>query len=94
MNEVNFKKNLDNKCQVFTPKDYVKELLDSVEYKEDILHKRILENSFGDGNILVEIVKRYIKNAKKLKYTNMQIKKMLENNIFGFEIDEYHFQKC
>jgi putative site-specific DNA-methyltransferase restriction-modification protein len=94
MNEVNFKKNLDNKCQVFTPKDYVKELLDSVEYKEDILHKRILENSFGDGNILVEIVKRYIKNAKKLKYTNMQIKKMLENNIFGFEIDKYHFQKC
>lgn len=94
MNEVNLKKHLDNKCQVFTPKDYVKELLDSVEYKEDILHKRILENSFGDGNILVEIVKRYIKNAKKLKYTNMQIKKMLENNIFGFEIDKYHFQKC
>ena len=94
MNEDNLNNNLENKCQVFTPKNYVKELLDSVEYKEDILNKRILENSFGDGNILVEIVKRYIKSAKKLKYTNIQIKKMLENNIFGYEIDRYYFQKC
>ncbi|WP_064592251.1 Eco57I restriction-modification methylase domain-containing protein [Streptobacillus moniliformis] len=88
------KKNISNKCQIFTPENYVKELLDSVEYCKNIVNKTILENSCGDGNILVEIIKRYIKEAKKLKYSNERIKNGLENNIYGFEIDEKQFKKC
>lgn len=60
-------KNIADKCQIFTPENYVKELLDSVGYCKDILDKTILENSCVDGNILVEIVKRYIKEAIKQK---------------------------
>lgn len=93
MKKIN-KKNIANKCQIFTPENYVKELLDSVGYNKDILNKTILENSCGDGNILVEIVIRYIEEAIQLKYTNEKIKDGLENNIFGFEIDKNQFEKC
>lgn len=87
-------KNITNKCQIFTPSNYVKELLDSVSYCKNIVNKTILENSCGDGNILVEIVRRYIEEAVKLKYSNEKIKNGLEHNIFGFEIDKKQFEKC
>ncbi|MXN88471.1 Eco57I restriction-modification methylase domain-containing protein [Pasteurella canis] len=82
------------KSQVFTPENYVKELLDSVGYCKNIVNKTILENSCGDGNILVEVVKRYIEEAMKLKYSNEKIKKLLENNIYGFEFDKVQFRRC
>ena len=56
---------MNKKCQVFTPRDYVNELLDSVGYKENLYGKRIIENSCGDGNILVAVVQRYIDDCKK-----------------------------
>ena len=87
-------RNIVNKCQIFTPENYVKELLDSVGYCKNIVNKTILENSCGDGNILIEIVVRYIEEAMKLKYSNEEIKNGLENNIFGFEIDKKQFEKC
>ena len=62
------KKNIASKCQIFTPVNYVKELLDSVGYCENIVDKTILENSCGDGNILVEIITSYIEEAIRLKY--------------------------
>lgn len=51
---------MNKKCQVFTPVNYVRELLNSVGYTEQLYGKRILENSCGDGNILIDIVQRYI----------------------------------
>ena len=87
-------RNIVNKCQIFTPENYVKELLDSVGYCKNIVNKTILENSCGDGNILIEIVVRYIEEAMKLKYSNEEIKNGLENNIFGFEIDKKQIEKC
>ena len=93
MKKTNEKK-IANKCQIFTPTNYVKELLDSVGYHKNIVNKTILENSCGDGNILVEIVNRYIEEAIELKFSNKKIKKGLENNIFGFEIDKNQFEKC
>lgn len=93
MKKTNEKK-IVNKCQIFTPTNYVKELLDSVGYHKNIVNRTILENSCGDGNILVEIVNRYIEEAIELKFSNKKIKKGLENNIFGFEIDKNQFEKC
>ncbi|WP_277293594.1 Eco57I restriction-modification methylase domain-containing protein [Veillonella montpellierensis] len=87
-------KNIAHKCQIFTPENYVKELLDSVGYRKDILDKTILENSCGDGNILVEIVKRYIEEAIEQKYSNERIKEGLQDNILGFEIDTDRFDEC
>lgn len=88
------KRIINTKCQVFTPKNYVKELLDSVGYKGNVFDKLILENSCGDGSILIEIVKRYINNGINLNYSKEKIRIGLSNNIYGFEIDVEQYEKC
>ena len=79
-------RNIVNKCQIFTPKNYVKELLDSVGYCKNIINKTILENSCGDGNILVQIVIRYIEEAIKLKYSKEKIKDCLEKKFLDLKL--------
>lgn len=56
---------LDNKvakekCQKFTPSDLVQTMLNLAGYTCRLAGHPILENSFGSGNILTTIVKRYI----------------------------------
>lgn len=85
---------MNKKCQVFTPVNYVEELLESVEYVEQLYGKRILENSCGDGNILVSIVQRYIDACKKEGYSRTKIKNGLERDVYGIEIDSTQFDKC
>ncbi len=86
--------NIKSKCQIFTPKNYVKELLDIIEYNEDIFSDKVLENSCGDGNILLEVIERYIKNGKKLGKSIEEISTGLSENIYGFEIDSIQYNKC
>lgn len=85
---------MNKKCQVFTPRDYVNELLDSVGYKENLYGKRIIENSCGDGNILVAVVQRYIDDCKKNGLSRTRIKNGLGRDIFGVEIDPEQYQIC
>lgn len=82
------------KCQVFTPQNYVNQLLDSIDYRSNLYGKRILENSCGDGNILVEIVKRYIIDCKSQGLSDLQIIDGLKRDICGVEIDKTHYNKC
>lgn len=49
-----------NNCKIFTPDTYVTELLDIAGYNWNLMGRSVLENSCGDGNILKEIVRRYI----------------------------------
>lgn len=80
---------MSNKSQVFTPEIYVNKMLNAIGYEGNIvIGKVVLENSCGEGNILKEVVKRYIKAARKLQYSNQKIKIDLEENIIGFEIDK------
>lgn len=85
---------MNKKCQVFTPKDYVEELLDSINYTHDLYGKKFLENSCGDGNILVVAVQRYIDDCKLKGLSRTKIKNGLSRDIFGIEIDKYQYQKC
>lgn len=85
---------MNKKCQVFTPADYVEELLDSIGYTEDLYGKKIIENSCGDGNILVAIVQRYIKDCNRQGFSKTKIKKGLVKDIYGIEIDPVQCQKC
>lgn len=85
---------INTKCQVFTPSKNVKQLLDFVGYTHDIYGKKVAENSCGDGNILTEIVKRYILDCLRLNMDLNDIKKGIENDIWGAEIDESHILKC
>lgn len=85
---------MNTKCQVFTPENYVEKLLDSIGYRENIYGKTIMENSCGDGNILVSIVKRYIKDCKRKGLTRRRIRNGLERDIYGVEIDSKHYKRC
>lgn len=82
------------KCQVFTPVQYVNELLDAVGYVNDLHCKKVIENACGDGNILKEIVKRYIVDSLRNKKSRKEIKLGLERYIYGAEIDYDHYTNC
>ena len=83
------------KFQVFTPSQYVEQMLDEVGYQgSEILKKTFLENSVGEGNILLTAVKRYIVVAKQEKYSWKEIKSDLEKYFVGFEVDEIVLNTC
>ena len=52
------------KCQKFTPPAQVTTMLNLASYNSNLMGKTILENSFGSGNVLKELVKRYIESAE------------------------------
>lgn len=85
---------MNKKCQVFTPREVVEAMLDKIGYKEGVYGKKVLENSCGVGNILCVVVERYIKICLVEGYSNISIKKGLELDIYGVEIDKIHFNKC
>ncbi|MFQ8630728.1 MAG: Eco57I restriction-modification methylase domain-containing protein [Intestinibacter bartlettii] len=85
---------MNKKCQVFTSGEYANYLLDKADYKSNLYQKTVLENSCGDGKILVEIVKRYIEDCINQKIPLNQIKTGLERDIYGFEIDAKYWKKC
>lgn len=86
---------MNKKCQVFTPSESVKVMLDSINYSgASILRKYILENSCGEGNILKFIVKRYIEASINQGYTKQTIRNHLQKYIIGFEIDPDVRKKC
>ncbi|MBM6831854.1 N-6 DNA methylase [Faecalicoccus acidiformans] len=85
---------MNKKCQIFTPKDYVEELLNSVGYTQNLYGKKILENSCGDGNILTSVVQRYIDDCKANGLSRTRIKNGLEKDVYGIEIDEKQYERC
>lgn len=74
-------------CKIYTPSNWVSILLDEVGYKTNLFGKRVLENSCGTGNILIQIVERYIVDALERNYSTAEIRIGLENDITGLEID-------
>ncbi|MGB8451902.1 MAG: hypothetical protein WCD89_06170 [Anaerocolumna sp.] len=79
---------MNKKCQVFTPKHITLKMLEIAGYKQELFGKKILENSCGDGQILMSIVGRYIESALQENRTLNQIKKGLENDVVGVELSE------
>ena len=87
-------KNYRNLCQVFTPTENVKELLEWCDYRENLYGKKVMENSCGDGHILQEVVRRYIEDCLKNKFSTDKIKDGLNNDIYGIEYDQEQYHKC
>lgn len=83
-----------SKCQVFTPAHIVKYMLDKIDYTNNVFGKKIVDNSCGTGNILVEVVDRFIADAKKSRKHKSTIKKGLESCIFGYDVDPKMVGKC
>jgi hypothetical protein len=82
--------------QIPTPSFCVNKLLDMAYYRvgDDILGKKFLENSCGEGNIACAAVKRYIIKATAQKIDKISIRRMLERDFVFFEIDESVAGKC
>ena len=83
-----------SKCQIFTPDYIVKYMLDKIDYTSNIYGKKIVDNSCGTGNILVEVVERFILDAKKVRKKNKTIKNALESCIYGYDVDPKMVEMC
>ena len=70
-------------CQIPTPSEYIKIMLDEAGYLTDLAGKRVLENSCGSGDILVEIVQRYISDCKEKGFSIKKIQQGLQQDIVG-----------
>ena len=86
--------NNKTKCQHFTPNTIVESMLDLAEYRDNIIGKAVLENSFGSGNILKCIVKRYIEHCLHKKIDVNKIAQYLERDIYGVELDTCLYKDC
>lgn len=82
------------KCQKFTPLDIVENMLDMAGYNMDLMGKKILENSFGSGHILKNIVRRYVEDAFNKGILPEEISSGIENDIYGIELDETLYSSC
>ena len=91
---MNKPENYYDKCQIFTPAAPAPALSAAAGPPENLFEKKVLENACGDGNILKEVVRRYIQDALNQNKTLSEIQLGLETNIYGFEIDSKHHQKC
>lgn len=79
--------------QVFTPDYIVDKIISLTAYKDNCINKKILEPSFGDGAFLLKIIECLIVKCKEKDFTIEQIKRQLEENIYGIEIDSKYFNK-
>lgn len=82
------------KCQKFTPLALVNSMLDLLGYTKNLMGKTILENSFGAGNILKEIVIRYIEEARTAGIVAELISAGLTRDIYGIELDKSLYNDC
>ena len=77
-----------NLGQIFTPPNIAKYMLDLSKYSgKNILTMKVIEPSFGNGVFLIEICERIIEEASRQSLSKDEIQRILEDNIFGFEID-------
>lgn len=79
---------------VYTPKWIVELILNKIDYKNHISDKKIIDPACGEGAFLSEVVERFIIDAKNDKLNKQTIIKRLENNIFGFDVDDIAIKKC
>ena len=89
--EYNMKRNNHNIKQfgeVFTPRSLVKDMLDKLPTEVWFdKNKTWLEPSFGNGNFLIEIIRRLMISLKE-QIPNQQLrhKHIIENMVFGVEL--------
>lgn len=85
---------IKQKCQIFTPTEKVSRMLDIADYVDSLFGKRILENSCGNGEFLVQIVERYILDAFRKSHLPTEVKVGLENDILAYDVDKNLIEVC
>jgi len=69
-------------------------MLDKIDYTNNIFGKRIIDHSCGSGNILIEVVERFIADGKKTRKRKATIKKGLQSCIYGCDVDSKMVKVC
>lgn len=85
---------MNNKCQVFTPENIANQMLDLAHYRSKLYGKRVLESACGEGNLLACVIKRYILDCLNHQLPVQTVKKGLERDIWGYDIDEECCDAC
>ncbi|NFE75391.1 SAM-dependent methyltransferase [Clostridium botulinum] len=85
---------MDFRCQQFTPENISNDMLNIIDYNENLYGKKVLENSCGEGNIIKLVVERYILDGLRKGYSSARIKHGLEKDIYGAEIVEKTYNIC
>ncbi|KAA6330715.1 Type IIS restriction enzyme Eco57I, partial [termite gut metagenome] len=103
--ETTVKEDLDEKAKekkyakangkVPSPNFLVKTTLDLAGYQgQKILQKHVIDNSCGEGNFLVEIMRRYCLAFFEVNQDEKQLKYELETYLHGVEIDHLQVYNC
>lgn len=80
---------------VMTPEPIVNLMLDKAGLNgEQIIFKKIMEPSFGDGNFLCAIILKILDICAQYHMQKAAVKKIIEKNIYGFEIDKGLYSKA
>ena len=94
-------KRLDSKYKktngvVYTPKWIVETILNHIGYysNNQIYSKKIIDPACGDGAFLTIVVDRFIKCAINEGIPKKKIKELIENNIWGIDIDNNAILQC
>lgn len=84
-----------NVGRVYTPDFIVANILDLAGYAgKDILKKKVIDNSCGDGAFLTEVVKRYCHEALNNGLNTNTLKNDLEEYVFGIDLDAEQCKLC
>ena len=87
--------NKKTKAQYMTPDNIVTMILDNIDYSgENVLSKKIMEPSFGDGAFLINIVRRIISEGKNNGFSENEIVEIINHSVFGIEKDVVMYQRA
>lgn len=98
MKENSWNSSLTNKIKnngvVYTPDWIVQEILNLLDYNHQIYNKKIIDPACGNGAFLQEIIRRFILDAFEQNLPNIAIQHLLNDNIYGFDIDADAVSSC
>lgn len=81
-------------CQVFTPIETVDYMLDLIGYCEGVFGKTVIDNACGNGNFLIEVVRRFITDAVTQGINKKRIRIALQKCIYGCDLDAKCVTSC
>lgn len=100
-NQVKSKERVQQHGEVFTAEREVNAMLDLVKEETERIDSRFLEPACGDGNFLVEIIRRKLaipfNHAQHKRYTQMQYEHdaiVCATSIYGIDILEDNVERC
>jgi methylase of polypeptide subunit release factors len=79
---------------VYTPEWIVNLILDSIGYKPDLEHCRIIDPSCGTGNFLSSILERLLTHLEKRNYSKNEIEEIVADQIYGIDTDRSALEIC